>query len=138
MQRRRFAAFLIALAVMAAPTAVQAQLGSSLSGVWRGVYSGGGGATTEFEISISDIGGALTGTTIERNAFGSRDAMFLLATVSGRRAGDRINFVKTYDGTGGISHSVTYEGRILPGGRRIVGTWTIGGSSQRGQFEMVR
>ena len=34
--------------------------------------------------------------------------------------------MKTYDGTAGVSHSVTYQGKLDRQARKIVGKWQIG------------
>jgi hypothetical protein len=51
--------------------------------------------------------------------------------------GVRVEFVKTYDGTGGASHSVWYSGRFDPESHEIKGTWDLGEGSQ-GTFVMKR
>lgn len=117
------------------PATAQNARAVALAGEWRGVYLGGG-APNEFDITLTQRGQQLTGTTTERNVFTGGAAQFLLATVVGSVNGDRMALTKTYDGTAGVSHSVEYEGRIQPGGRRIVGTWRIGATT--GAFEMVR
>lgn len=133
--RALVAAFLLCFALIAAPSA-DAQGAESLSGAWRGVFTGGGNQPTEFQANLSDFGGRLTGDTTELNPTGSGGSYFFLGNVAGTRQGAQIRFTKTYDGTGGRSHAVEYVGRLQPGGRRIVGTWSIGRVS--GQFEMVR
>jgi hypothetical protein len=61
----------------------------------------------------------------------------LFADVEGVTAVDgSVTFTKTYDGTGGVSHSVRYEGRINAEGDTITGVWRI--NQQEGRFEMRR
>lgn len=140
--RGLLAVLAMCVAFLGAPATAHAQAGVSLSGDWRGAftYAAGAGQAAEFALHLQESGGRLTGTTTELNTFGAADAIFLLASVTGDRAGDSVHFVKTYDGTGGQTHSIVYSGRILPGGRRIVGTWSGVGSlnTASGQFEMVR
>lgn len=107
-----------------------------LSGVWQGVYWGGDNQATAFQTTLRDTPGpAIEGSTVEINNFGDQQAPFLLATLSGEVQGDQITFTKSYDGTGSVSHAVTYRGRLVSD-RRIVGTWSIGKTS--GAFEMAR
>ena len=47
------------------------------------------------------------------------------ATLSGRHAASTATFVKTYDGTGGWEHSVSYEGTINEDGSEITGQWHV-------------
>lgn len=131
MGRGKVLALAVLTASLASPAAAQ-----SLEGVWQGAYWGGENRSTPFQATIADPAGpGFTGTTIETNSFSAEDVAFLLATLDGFVQGNSVSFTKTYDGTGGISHSVTYQGQIASP-RRIVGTWTVGGVT--GQFELVR
>ncbi len=78
----------------------------------------------------------LAGSIVEDNGFGEQGSPFLLSTLTGETRGGAISFTKTYDGTGGVSHSVTYTGEVLSDGRRIVGSWSVEGMT--GQFELAR
>ncbi|MDX2237562.1 MAG: hypothetical protein NW203_08350 [Hyphomonadaceae bacterium] len=124
-------------AALSTPAAAQSnQSAVNLTGAWRGVYAGDGNANTEFTATMSSLGSRLSGAMVEPNTFGSGDVAFLLSTITGQIDGSSVVFLKTYDGSGGQSHTVRYEGRISANGRRIAGTWTTGGVS--GPFEMVR
>lgn len=93
-----------------------AQANANLAGVWKGGYIA---AQTE-DANTFDV-------TIRGNG----------ASFSGSVAGDgSVRFVKTYDGSGGQSHSVTYVGKLDPNGRRIRGSFRAGDVT--GSFEMVR
>ena len=134
------AAALGALAFAAAPVehaaAYQVQT-SSLSGQWTGIYAGGGNEPTSFEGLFAQAGANISGSMFEYNGFGdTAAAAYLTSTISGTVQGDLVRFTKTYDGTGGVSHAVHYEGRLVSNGRRIRGTWNADGAS--GGFEMVR
>lgn len=111
------------------------QARASLSGEWRGVYVQASGQIVEFDATLAERNGRLTGTIVERNTFGDASSFWLLASVEGRVEGATVRFTKTYDGTAGQSHAVEYEGRMI-GRRRIVGTWRIGADG--GRFDMVR
>lgn len=110
--------------------------GDSISGRWSGSYAGSGNRTTPFELVLTQTGSRLSGRVTEPNLFGDASARFLYANVVGRRDGNRITFTKTYDGTGGQTHSVAYEGQLDRTGRRVTGTWQLRGAS--GSFEMSR
>lgn len=143
--RKFTAAFLLgaALATIApAPVAFtpQAEAQTSrrtLSGEWQGVYfQGPDNRAVEFTASLNERGGRFTGTILEQNMFGDNSTFWLFADVVGYVSVDAVHLTKTYDGTGGQAHTVEYQGRLTNGGRRIVGTWSIG--ADRGSFEMAR
>lgn len=130
------AAMLMAAPFAMAPAPAYAQANASITGMWQGVYFGGGNQRTEFTATFRESNGRLSGTIVEPNQFGTPNVSFLVANLSGTIRNGRIRFTKTYDGTGGQTHAVTYEGRFESDGHRIVGTWSIGQLS--GQFEMAR
>ena len=103
----------------------------TLTGVWQGLYSQTG-EQTPFTATLMELGPHLSGTTHEV----VRDEE-LFATVEGRREGQAVRFVKTYDGSGGRTHSIRYEGRLSADGTEIEGRWTV---SERwsGTFLMIR
>ncbi len=133
--RQLFAMLAFALMLVAGGPAALAQSGN-LSGRWQGVYANGG-QNVPFELTLEQVGQQIMGTTTEPNTFGTPDAAFLLGAVHGEVRNGRVSFTKTYDGTGGQSHSVNYAGDVAPNGRRIVGRWTLAGGASGG-FEMVR
>ena len=115
----------------------QAAVGS-LAGDWTGGYISANGADVNtFDIKLRQSGTAITGTIIEVNVFGdTAKAMFLTSRLVGTVQGGEVRFVKTYDGSGGASHSVTYQGRLDATGRRVRGSYNAEGAT--GAFEMVR
>lgn len=128
--------------VGAAPTSTPA---ADLTGAWTGAYSEDGRETPfqiEFRSTLGGVdGGAharrFVGQASEPNVFGIGGAQYLYANISGEaRPGGVIRFVKTYNGAGGVSHTVRYEGRIDDGGRTITGTWDTG--ALQGPFRMDR
>lgn len=108
----------------------------NLTGVWHGVYSYGPIHGDEhFVAQLIDIGGSLSGTIDEApRALGSGKR--LNAIISGTRSGARVEFLKTYDGTGGWSHSVRYRGKLSADLTEIGGRWNLPGAS--GTFLMIR
>jgi hypothetical protein len=129
------------LATLAAPFAMEAvaqQSGQSVSGTWKGGWvSASGEDVNTFDVSLTQRGTRLVGTLTEVNTIGdSATALFLTSTLTGEINGSSVRFVKTYDGSGGVSHSVSYVGTLEAGGRRIRGTFNVSGNN--GVFEMVR
>lgn len=121
----------------------QAQAGQglasgALSGDWAGGYiSRDGSDVNTFTAKLRQTGGTLSGAIYEVNAFGDTSrALFLTSTLAGTVNARAVRFTKTYDGSGGASHSVVYTGTLEPNGRRIRGTFTVEGGG--GTFEMVR
>lgn len=124
-------------------TQARAQVGTAipaagLTGDWAGGYvSSDGNDVNTFNVKLRQTGGTISGTIYEVNVFGDTSrALFLTSTFTGTLANRQVRFTKTYDGSGGASHAVTYTGTLEPNGRRIRGTFNASGST--GTFEMVR
>ncbi len=113
-------------------------MAQNLTGDWTGGYISSVGADVNtFDIKLQQRGQALTGTITETNAFGDTgQALFLTSNLAGTFVGGEVKFVKTYDGSGGASHAVRYQGRMDSTGRRVRGTFNAEGNT--GTFEMVR
>ena len=116
---------------------VSRETGISLTGVWNGLFS----YThllepTSFVAILIEQGARFSGTTREPCIRGPALGGLLYATIEGHRDGAGVFFIKTYDGTGGWTHSVTYEGRLNSDGTEIEGRWTTSGWS--GKFLMLR
>jgi hypothetical protein len=114
---------------------------TGLSGAWSGTYyypSGKKQQPVQFIFTFSQTG--CSGRSEEPNTFGDRSAPKLFAnlscSVTSLSAGQLITIVKTYDGTGGVSHSVLYTGTVSPDLHTIYGRWAI--KSVRGDFIMSR
>lgn len=110
---------------------------SSLTGAWKGRYDypddrPGVDFTQELTFSL----GRVTGFVSEPNTFGDSTSKNLYAVFDGSVAGNEIEWVKTYDGTGGISHSVNYRGTLDRNAKKITGRWSIEGS-WNGPFELT-
>lgn len=128
---------LMGAAMLQAPPAV-AQSSVSLSGDWSGGYvSSDRTDINTFQVKLTQAGGSVLGTMYEVNTFGDVSrALFLTSTVNGSVSGGQVRLTKTYDGSGGVSHMVSYVGVIESSGRRIRGTYDADGAT--GAFEMVR
>lgn len=81
-----------------------------------------------FHLDLQQTGNQISGRTAEPATFGNGTSQQLFAYVSGSINGAGISFVKTYDGTGGVNHSVQYDGTIAQDGLSMSGTWRLGNS----------
>ena len=115
---------------------------SDLAGSWHGLYtySRQGARPVEFTVTIQVDDSICRGRTEEPNTFGNTAAPRLFANfncqlITGRGA-PRLVFRKTYDGTGGQSHSVDYDGEIASDRAGITGTWRLG--TESGRFSLLK
>lgn len=110
---------------------------ASLSGEWQGEFWGPQAQRTQFSAVLQEAGGVFSGSLSEPNTFAIGAGSALYANLSGAmQENGRISFSKTYDGTGGVSHTVYYEGQIDEARSIIAGTWSVGSNS--GEFRMQR
>jgi hypothetical protein len=147
--RHRWIAFCGALIVLAGGFLGQAWAGSDLSqspgnlsrpGVaghavyrWRGAHHYKGfyyypdnRKAVPFTMDLRiDGAGEVTGRAKEPATFGNGTSSYLYANIVGSIDGNHVFFTKTYDGTGGVTHSVQYQGTIDRDGS-ISGSWRIG------------
>jgi hypothetical protein len=79
--------------------------------------------------------GTFTGSLREPNSFGASSVAFLGAAISGTVKNTAVKYTKTYDGTGGQSHSVDYQGLVNWKTRVVQGQWSLPGS--KGTFKMA-
>ncbi len=113
-----------------------------LTGVWEGRYSYPAGIKTPesaFTAVLFDGGGRLSGTIHETMRLGTHEIP-ACAFLEGAVAGNAVTFLKTYDGTGGQSHSVSYDGTLSADGGEIEGSWRIHADFgvMTGRFLMIR
>ncbi len=113
----------------------------TLTGAWSGEYAYPspvhGVTRVPFNARIEEMGETFTGETDEPNTFADPAAPRLFAFLAGARQGMAVHFIKTLDGTGGVDHSIFYEGAANPDLSRIDGTWRIAGDWS-GTFMMER
>lgn len=132
---------IIGLAAAAVVTAGEAlakprKEAATLTGRWRGRYwYAPDDAGVPFDVTLRDRDGMISGAMSEPNTFGDPAAQRLYATFAGAHARKLVTFRKVYDGTGGVSHDVLYEGQLEADGA-IRGRWRIGNAE--GPFEMIR
>lgn len=79
-----------------------------------------------FKMQMQQNGGKVSGRISEPATFGDGSSPNLYANLSGVVTGTSISFVKTYDGTGGQTHSVQYDGGISLDGLSVTGNWRVG------------
>ena len=109
-----------------------------LTGVWQGLYSYPNmGDMTPFTATLIESGSRFSGSTHETCLIARRNRATLCAFVEGARAGQTVDFIKTYDGASGWSHSVHYEGVMNADGTEIEGRWRVPGGIS-GRFLMTR
>lgn len=108
------------------PQLAQANSAGKMNGEWIGRYLyGDRNEQVNFFASLRAEGGGFRGWIVEPNTFGATNARYLSANVTGTISPDgQVEFVKTYDGTGGQTHSVRYRGQMGADGA-IRGQWTI-------------
>ncbi|MDC7684085.1 hypothetical protein PQU92_12415 [Asticcacaulis sp. BYS171W] len=110
---------------------------SNLTGVWAGRYTYPYGWGDEhFTAVLMDIAGGISGTIHETVLQFVAQATDVNAFVDGSREGSLVTFSKTYDGSAGWSHTVSYRGMIKDEGYEISGIWTV--DDMTGTFLMVR
>jgi hypothetical protein len=139
---RAVAALALQVAVaMSAVAADQAYLWD-LEGVWQGlyIYPSAAQRPVPFTMTVRVNGDVCRGRIEEPNTFGHPSAPLLYANVQCQlvvgTGPPRLLFRKVYDGTGGQSHSVDYEGEMASDRNGITGTWRIG--TQSGRFSLIR
>jgi hypothetical protein len=116
-----------------------APVSPNIAGTWSGTYYYDGNANKPVAFSFY-FDAAGNGRSEEDNTFGDKSAPKLFATlkssVNSLAAGEDITITKTYDGTGGVSHGVTYIGSVSGDLRSIFGRWET--ANWRGNFTISR
>lgn len=110
----------------------------SLTGIWQGLYSYANADRVAFTATLIETGSHVSGSTHEScTTRGRRSALTLFALIDGARRGSILSFAKQYDGSGGWTHTVAYEGAINADATEIEGTWRVNGGIS-GRFLMTR
>jgi hypothetical protein len=118
---------------------------ANLTGRWTGVYfypvdpelnPDDDLPPTPFTAELRDVGGHVTGATLEADVFGPPDAPAIPATLDGHHLDGRLTFTKFPNG-GGQVHSIDYVGSIAGDGNSVSGQWIIHGEWS-GTFRMQR
>jgi len=109
-----------------------------LSGVWHGFYNmPSGEPPTQFEATIRDAAGMLSGLVTEMGDTEDCAGQILHAVIDGDHDGNRVHFDKRYDYLPRADYVIHYEGVLQAGGDEIVGRWIIP-NVWSGTFLMVR
>ncbi|MGL4242261.1 MAG: hypothetical protein ACRCTI_14220 [Beijerinckiaceae bacterium] len=110
----------------------------SLTGVWHGLYQYAVyREPVYFVATLIDAGSFISGTTHESEVGESGAPLTLFAAIEGSKSGVSVDFTKTYDGSGGWDHTVSYEGHLNADCSEIEGMWRIGVEAF-GRFLMIR
>ncbi len=111
---------------------------TTLTGVWHGLYSYPQYLEPVFFMAtLVSHGGHFSGTTHEAQVGMPGAPLTAFASVDGVVDGEQASFKKTYDGTGGWSHSLMYFGMLNGDRNEIVGKWVFP-NSWSGRFMMIR
>jgi hypothetical protein len=117
----------------------QAPSPQNLTGIWHGLYSYlDGRPSVSFVATLIETGTTVSGTTHEPSDGQGETNATLCATLTGRRQGATVAFLKTYDRAGPrYFSSIAYQGMLSGDGTEIEGGWLIPGGSY-GKFLMIR
>jgi uncharacterized caspase-like protein len=124
----------------APPLVAPGPLSGNISGVWTGTYYYATSNQPPVNFTVSFGPNGCSGRSEEPNTFGNKSAPKLFANLTcsdpALVPGRLITINKTYDGTGGVSHSVIYSGTVSVDMRSITGRWAV--NNARGNFTMSR
>jgi hypothetical protein len=112
---------------------------SDLTGLWSGEYwyVGLAMAPVPFSAHLVDVGGTLTGTTLEPNTFAHPGLIELSAEISGSRGELSVQWNKLYHPAPGVHRdAVFYTGTVDPKFTMIDGKWKTQGLA--GGFVLAR
>lgn len=127
--------FLSLALLSVSPTAFAEDIG----GLWRGTYQydDGGSESYPFTIKMANTEKGFVGAGIEPNLnLPPEKKEILQSVIEGKFMGDNYaHWSKTYDGTGGWNHVVSYGGTLK--GDEIEGRWALTGGPT-GTFRMTR
>ncbi|MGL5446351.1 MAG: hypothetical protein ACRDBL_03475 [Rhabdaerophilum sp.] len=120
-----------------------AEAKQSLTGIWHGLYTyASQPEPVYFVATLIHSGSLLMGTTHESAEGRTGAPLTLFAAIDGRVDQDIITFSKSYDGSHGWNHAVSYEGLLNGERTEIEGNWVIspgnGQMGARGRFLMIR
>jgi hypothetical protein len=110
----------------------------NLTGLWHGQYSypTATRAPVPFTANLIEAEDSIGGSITERAMVGKAGSRTLYATISGRRSGSSVSFMKIYEAHCGPYTSVAYHGALSEDGLEIGGEWIAAGWS--GRFLMIR
>ncbi|MGD0192923.1 MAG: hypothetical protein ABSD74_19470 [Rhizomicrobium sp.] len=108
----------------------------NLTGVWQGLYSYPRAlAPVSFVATLIETESWLSGSTHEPHR---KTGATLCATLLGKRAGNAVSVVKSYENPeGGYGADIRYDGTVSDDATEIEGLWTIR-PDWSGRFLLVR
>jgi len=123
--------WMIALFAAAAIACACPALAADGTVVWKGAYAyDDGRPPVQFTMTVATKGKSVTGKIEEPATFGDGTSEKLFAKITGTAFGFTVSFKKTYDGTGGQTHTVAYKGTVddktmfgVWGATGFAGTW---------------
>jgi hypothetical protein len=110
---------------------------SDCTGSWKGEFRYNGDALPPVEVTgtLKQEGDDIAGHLSESN-WSEAGAAPLESDIKGTIDGEgKLKFSKTYDGKGGQSHTVRYEGTLSEDGKTISGRWNYSNASGPFTFE---
>jgi hypothetical protein len=109
-------------------------------GIWMGTYQyAGGNNAVNFSMIVVHDGADIMGLMKEPNTFGNQDEPWLHAGFKGRvDENGKMLFIKTYDGTAGVEHSIHYGGTPSADKAKVDGSWGFSETRDGGQFTLQR
>ncbi len=120
---------------------------TSVSGVWSGRFWYAESSfhiptTVPFTAHLSEVNGAVSGTTLEPNTFADNGLHELTGVINGMMIDDVVQFSKLYDPLPNVHQlPIQYMGDVYEDANRIAGGWTIESNelgSVFGEFELIR
>src|SRR5688572_16409370 len=99
-----------------------------LAGLWTGEYSQvqkDGTLRVPFTMVVTQQYQTILARSLEAQAFGTKASAGLSADIKGVVDGGKLYLVKTYDGSGGQTHSISYVLILSPDKKRLEGEWIM-------------
>jgi hypothetical protein len=120
----------LAILLLAFAVVVDAALAqeSGLPRSWKGryAYAKEDRPAVPFSLEVTSVQGtSFLGRITEPASFGKDPCSTLYANVEGDLDGQTVTFTKTYDGTCGEKHSVSYSGKVDKTFTAMWGTWMV-------------
>jgi hypothetical protein len=110
---------------------------ATITGLWHGQFDYPEKFPAEFfQASLVETPDYLGGSIQETLQHGKHAGRTFYATVSGRRSGSLVSFLKTYESAPRV-HIVHYLGTLNDDATEIEGTWSIS-ANWSGRFMMIR
>lgn len=110
---------LFSLLLLTSALAMPAFGDGQIDGLWVGYYSSGPTFNESGTVPVSMVlvtnANRINGRLIEVQTFGNEPSAGLAATLDGSISNDVVSLIKTYDGSGGVRHTVHLNLVFAPG-----------------------